>query len=160
MNKWFRRAVGTVGIAGGILLLGAGAAHADDSVPAAKDPQQLNGLFDELMKPTGGPSNLGLSLDTPGNRRLSTGLVPGGPLATSEHHGQPGAVAHTPALRGLPRDPFVNAPIPGVLGNLPISSVDKATGLGDLAPNTEGAVPSLPANAPNLPLLQSLMSKN
>ena len=27
MNKWFRRAVGTVGIAGGVLLLGAGTAH-------------------------------------------------------------------------------------------------------------------------------------
>src|SRR4051812_3075317 len=57
MNKWFRRAVGTVGIAGGVLLLGAGTAHADDSVAAAKDPQQLNGLFDDLMKPTGGPNN-------------------------------------------------------------------------------------------------------
>src|SRR4051812_49896352 len=98
MNKWFRRAVGTVGIAGGILLLGAGAAHADDSVSAAKDPQKLNGLFDDLMKPTGGPGNLGLSLNAPGHRQMSTGLVPGGPLAMSDHGGQPGAVAHTPGV--------------------------------------------------------------
>jgi hypothetical protein len=44
MNKWFRRAVGTVGIAGGVLLLGSGTAQADDSVTAAKDPQLLHGL--------------------------------------------------------------------------------------------------------------------
>src|SRR4051794_496986 len=101
MNKWFRRAVGTVGIAGGILLLGAGTAHADDSVTAAQDPQQLNGLFDEMLKPAGGPNNLGLSLDTPG-KRMSTGLVPGGPLAMGQQKGQPGAVVHTPGVAGLP----------------------------------------------------------
>jgi hypothetical protein len=33
MDKWFRRAVGTVGVAGGMLLLGTGTAHADDAVP-------------------------------------------------------------------------------------------------------------------------------
>ncbi len=65
MNTWFRRAVGTVGIAGGVLLLGAGTAHADDSVPAAKDPQQLQGLFDDLLTPAGGPSNMALSMDAP-----------------------------------------------------------------------------------------------
>src|SRR3981189_3665080 len=106
MNKWFRRAVGTVGIAGGVLLLGAGTAHADNSVPAAKDPQQLHGLFDDLLKPAGGPNNAGLSLDTPG-RRISAGLIPGGPIATSAHRGQIGAVVHTPDLAGLPKDPFV-----------------------------------------------------
>jgi hypothetical protein len=47
MNKWFRRAVGTVGIAGGMLLLGAGTANADD---AALTP----GLLDDLFSPTGG----------------------------------------------------------------------------------------------------------
>jgi hypothetical protein len=82
MNKWFRRTVGTVGIAGGIWLLGAGAAHADDA--AVKDPQQLNGLFDEILTPAGGPNNLGLSLDAP-DRKMSTGLVPGGPLAPAPH---------------------------------------------------------------------------
>src|SRR5947209_17826332 len=112
MNKWFRRAVGTVGIAGGVLLLGAGAAHADESVTAAKDPQQLNGLFDELLKPTGGPNNLGLSLDAPG-RRVSAGLVPGGPVSAAAHRGPTGAVLHTPRRAGLPHDPFVSAPVPG-----------------------------------------------
>ncbi|GAA2621917.1 hypothetical protein GCM10010399_61360 [Dactylosporangium fulvum] len=46
MNTWFRRAVGTVGVAGGMLLLGAGAAHADDTALA---PGQL----DDLLAPSG-----------------------------------------------------------------------------------------------------------
>ena len=61
MNKWFRRAVGTVGIAGGALLLGTGAAQADDSVPAAEDPQLLHGLVEDVLSPSGGA---GMSVDT------------------------------------------------------------------------------------------------
>src|SRR5256885_14134248 len=77
MNKWFRRAVGTVGIAGGFLLLGAGTAHADDSVSAAKDPQLLHRLLEDPFKPARGPSNLRPSPHTP-DQRLSAGMVPGG----------------------------------------------------------------------------------
>src|ERR1043165_1963813 len=61
MNTWFRRAVGTVGLAGGILLLGAGAAHADD---AALVPGQL----DDLFSPAGGPNNQSLQLEAHGSR--------------------------------------------------------------------------------------------
>ena len=64
MNKWLRRTVGTVGIAGGIWLLGSGTAHADAANPAS-DPQRLTGLLDNLFTPAGGPSNLGLTMGTP-----------------------------------------------------------------------------------------------
>src|SRR3954465_7708510 len=77
MNKGFRRAVGTVGIAGGVLLLGAGTAHADDSVPAAQDPQLLHGLFDDLLTPAGGPSNLALGMDTPMYSQDRPATLPG-----------------------------------------------------------------------------------
>src|SRR3954466_11271972 len=97
MNTWFRRAVGTVGIAGGVLLLGAGAAHADDSV--AKDPQQLHGLFDDLLSPTGGPGNSGLRLAEVHKGQLPTDSLPAGTR------------------------------VPGVLGALPISDASRATGL-------------------------------
>jgi hypothetical protein len=60
MNMWFRRAVGTVGVAGGILLLGAGAAHADDTLA----PGQL----DDLFSPAGGPNNQSLQLEAHGSR--------------------------------------------------------------------------------------------
>src|SRR5690242_3650860 len=151
MNKWFRRTVGTVGIAGGILLLGAGAAHADDS--PVKDPQQLNGLFDEILTPAGGPNNLGLSLDSP-DRKVSTGLVPGGPVATAPHahRGQAGLTAHTPRRSGLPNDPFVTAPIPDVMRSLPITDATGTSGLSGLAPGTESAFDS---GAARLPLVET-----
>ncbi|MEV0568862.1 hypothetical protein [Dactylosporangium sp. NPDC050588] len=60
MNTWFRRAVGTVGVAGGILLLGAGAAHADDAL--------MPGQLDDLLSPAGGPNNQSLQLEAHGSR--------------------------------------------------------------------------------------------
>ncbi|MET7422215.1 hypothetical protein [Dactylosporangium sp. NPDC005555] len=60
MNTWFRRAVGTVGVAGGILLLGAGAAHADDTLAP--------GRLDDLFSPAGGPNNQSLQLEAHGSR--------------------------------------------------------------------------------------------
>jgi hypothetical protein len=134
----------------------------------AKDPQQLHGLFDDLLKPAGGPNNAGLSLDTPG-RRISAGLIPGGPIATSAHRGQIGAVVHTPDLAGLPKDPFVSAPVPDVLGALPISDVSRTSGLSGLgAPAVSTLAPGLlpesafaeahrQADAPRLPLLETLL---
>ncbi|MEV0131875.1 hypothetical protein AB0H83_25860 [Dactylosporangium sp. NPDC050688] len=59
MNTWFRRAVGTVGVAGGILLLGAGAAHADDAL--------VPGQLDDLFSPAGGPNNQSLQLEAHGS---------------------------------------------------------------------------------------------
>ena len=67
MNKWFYRAVGTVGIvAGGVGLLG-GTAQANET-PSA-DPQALRGLFDDLLAPTAGLDRLApvaLPVDAPG----------------------------------------------------------------------------------------------
>jgi hypothetical protein len=55
MNKWFYRAVGTVGVAGGFLLLGGGAAQAEDvDATPATDPLELQGLLDDFFTPTGG----------------------------------------------------------------------------------------------------------
>jgi hypothetical protein len=55
MNKWFYRAVGTVGIAGGFLLLGGGAAQAEDvDATPTNDPQQLQGVLDGFFTPLGG----------------------------------------------------------------------------------------------------------
>jgi hypothetical protein len=55
MNKWFYRAVGTVGMAGGFLLLGGGAAQAEDVDAApATDPLELQGLLDDFFTPIGG----------------------------------------------------------------------------------------------------------
>jgi hypothetical protein len=140
MNKWFRRAVGSVGVAGGVLLLGAGTAHTDNSVPAAMDPQQLHGLFNDLLTPAGGPNNQGLSL----NALDQVGLP-------------------TDQLVGLPTDQLANPPVPGVLGTLPISDASGITSLGDLGALTPGSVlPGLLSgtalvgaltHAPQLPLL-------
>src|SRR2546430_3610052 len=75
MNKWLRRAVGTVGIAGGVWLLGSGAAHAD-ATTTATDAQHLTGVLDSLFTPTGGPNNLALNLD-----RATTALPTAGPMS-------------------------------------------------------------------------------
>ncbi|MEV7227632.1 hypothetical protein AB0M79_11515 [Polymorphospora sp. NPDC051019] len=63
MSRWFHRAVGTVGVAGGFLLLTGGAAQADpaDATPQAADPQQVQGAIDKLLTPTGTLPDLGLS---------------------------------------------------------------------------------------------------
>jgi hypothetical protein len=126
MNKWIRRAVGTVGIAGGALLLGTGTAQADDSVTAAQDPQLLHGLVEDLFSPTGGP---GLSLDTPGHR-TTAGLRPGGLVQTSGNQGEVGVVLHAPDGNGERRDLFVGGRPPDVFNALPVSDVVPVDGLG------------------------------
>jgi hypothetical protein len=146
MNKWIRRAVGTVGIAGGALLLGAGTAHADDSVTAAEDPQLLHGLVEDLFSPTGGA---GMSLDTPGHR-TTTGLLPGGPVQMAPNDGDVGMVLHAPDQNGQPRDVYAGGKMPDVFRALPITDAVPADGLG-IAPKpatTEG----LPVGAGGLPV--------
>ncbi|TML31922.1 MAG: hypothetical protein E6G35_03325 [Actinobacteria bacterium] len=130
MNKWLRRAVGTVGIAGGIWLLGSGTAHADNATPA-NDPQRLSGLLDSLFTPAGGPTNLGLTLDTP-TTRVQTGALPGGPLSFSPGHGRAGVTVHTPL--GRHREMAVG----GLLDALPISDV--------LPPRDLGGMTAAPAD--------------
>src|SRR5262245_49952321 len=117
MNKWFRRAVGTVGVAGGILLLGAGTAHAEDVATTA-------GALDDLISPAGdlaalnGPDNLGATLDTPG-ARWSAGTMDGGPFAFGPNNGELGATLHTPDENGQPRDVFAGGRLPDLLRGLP-----------------------------------------
>src|SRR5437773_6941735 len=124
MNKWLRRTVGTVGIAGGIWLLGSGAAHADAATPAS-DPQRLTGLLDSLFTPAGGPSNLGLTM---------------GDLAP--HAGR--------TVRALTSD--VPEGVPAVLHALPITDVVPVQGLGGLAAPQESGIAGLPFIGDGLPL--------
>ncbi len=102
MNTWFRRAVGTVGLAGGILLLGAGAAHADDS---ALVPGQL----DDLFSPAGGPNNQSLQLEAHGSR-IDTSA------ASSSQAGRRTTTTSTTTRGG-------GQQLPNVLQNLPLSTV-------------------------------------
>jgi hypothetical protein len=144
MNKWFRRAVGTVGVAGGMLLLGAGAAHAEDTAPTA-------GALDDLISPAGdmatlgGPDNLGVTVDTPG-ARWSAGALDDGPVAFGPNTGEVGATVHTPGERGQARDVFAGGRLPDVLRSLPaqdLLEMHGLHGLSGLSPTTgDGLVPS------------------
>ncbi len=51
MNKWLRRAAGTVGVAGGPLLLAGGAAQAD--APTSDAALAPGGLIHNLFTPLG-----------------------------------------------------------------------------------------------------------
>ncbi len=144
MTKWFNRAVGAVGTVGtvsGLLLLGAGAAHAESVVPTT-------GTLDDVFRPAPA-DNLGLSLDTPGST-VSTGMVDEGPLSLQKNDGLTGAVLHTPGENGQSRDVFATGRLPDPLSALPAN---------DLMPNgataTEGRHR---AGAPSLPVLGTLSS--
>jgi hypothetical protein len=159
MNTWLRRTVGTVGIAGGLLLLGAGAAHADDTALA---PGQL----DDLFSPAGGPNNQSLQLqghtdriDTSTestaqggqrttststslgtnrvNRQAMTGMLPGLPLSSlvpTDSLGLPRTTSsRVPNLPALPTDAVAGSALPGVGGGGAPSVAD-----------TEDALSSLP----------------
>ena len=64
MNKWLYRTMGTVGVAGGFLLLGGTAAQAE---PA---PQPLTGVLGDLLNPTNGQTG-------PLGGNPASGLMPG-----------------------------------------------------------------------------------
>ncbi|MGI5246824.1 hypothetical protein [Dactylosporangium sp. CA-139066] len=124
MNTWFRRTVGTVGIAGGMLLLGAGAAHADDTALA---PGQL----DDLFTPAGGPNNQSLQMQAHGDR-IDTSAA----STTNEAGGRTtSASLRTNSLNGRP--------MPGVLTGLPLSSLVPTESLG-LPRTTSSRLPGLP----------------
>lgn len=126
MNKWIRRTAGTVGIAGGALLLGT-AAHADN--PVIADPQSLHGVTDTASL-DGGISGAGVSIDTPGQRD-TVGLLPdGGPVRSGTNNGELGAVVHAPTKDGQPRDVFANGRTPDIFQALPITDVVPMDGLG------------------------------
>ncbi|MEV6928802.1 hypothetical protein AB0M46_30530 [Dactylosporangium sp. NPDC051485] len=143
MNTWFRRTVGTVGLAGGMLLLGAGAAHADDTALAA-------GQLDDLFSPLGGPNNQSLQLQAHSDR-IDTSVD----AATD-------ASLETNRLNGRP--------MPGVLDGVPVSSLVPTDSLG-LPRTTSSRLPGLPAlptgavpvagtesSLPGLPLVGQLTS--
>ncbi|WP_173157241.1 hypothetical protein [Phytohabitans suffuscus] len=82
MNKWFYRAVGTVGIAGGFLLLGGGAAQAEDvDATPPSDPQQLQGLLDGFFTPLGGDDFSQVNLG-PNAQGAAPDMVLGGQLGS------------------------------------------------------------------------------
>lgn len=82
MNKWFYRAVGTVGIAGGFLLLGGGAAQAEDvDATPPSDPQQLQGLLDGFFTPLGSNDFSQVNLG-PNAKGATSDLVLGGQLGS------------------------------------------------------------------------------
>lgn len=127
MNKWIRRTAGTVGIAGGALLLGS-VAHADS--PMNLDPQALTNVAD-AANVDGGVSGLGVSVDTPGQRD-TVGLLPdgGGPLRNGTNNGELGATVHAPTQDGQSRDIFATQRTPDLFQALPITDVVPMDGLG------------------------------
>jgi len=146
MNKWFRRAVGTAGVAGGMLLLGAGAAHAADN--SALTPG------DDLFAPVGGQSNTGLALDTPGTR-ISTDNPDGGPLSVHPNDGQTGAIMDAPGLGSGPGNQVgTEVPWSNVLQAVPLDSVVPMSNMGMPASSaTESGFATDGVTTPASPLL-------
>jgi hypothetical protein len=133
MNTWFRRAVGTVGLAGGILLLGAGAAHADDS---ALVPGQL----DDLFSPAGGPNNQSLQLEAH-DSRIDTSA------ASSSQAGRRTTSTSTTTRAGGQQLPNVLTLLPTEMLGLPRTTSSKVSNLSSVPGNalpTEGSVAALP----------------
>ncbi|MEV4507346.1 hypothetical protein AB0K00_00100 [Dactylosporangium sp. NPDC049525] len=143
MNTWFRRAVGTVGLAGGILLLGAGAAHADDS---ALVPGQL----DDLFSPAGGPNNQSLQLEAHGSRidTSAASSSQAGRRTTSTSTTTRGGGQQLPnVLQTLP----LNTVLPTEMLGLPRTTSSKVSNLSSVPGNaipgglpTEDSVAALP----------------
>ncbi|GAA1420230.1 hypothetical protein GCM10009662_76120 [Catellatospora coxensis] len=126
MNKWFYRAVGAVGVAGGVMLLGSGVAHAEtvsEAQPTA-DLQAMRGLVADLFSPTGGLHNLGLSIDMP-DTRLNAGLVADGPLSITRGTGDLGVTAYAPGVQDI----SLTGKAPALTRALPSTDLLSSTGL-------------------------------
>ena len=138
MNTWFRRAVGTVGLAGGILLLGAGAAHADDS---ALVPGQL----DDLFSPAGGPNNQSLQLEAHGSR-IDTSAASSSQAGRRTTTTQVGSQLSRPS-GSSGQLPNVLSMIPTEMLGLPRTTSSKVSNLSAVPGNalpTEDSVAALP----------------
>jgi hypothetical protein len=110
MNKWFYRAVGTVGVASGFLVLAGGAAQADeaDAAQPAVDPQQLRGLLDTLFTPT-------------------AGALPAAPLPSDRAADAVDSPAPTDTPVGVAgNNLFVQGPLPDVLRRVPLHALPAA----------------------------------
>jgi hypothetical protein len=118
MNKWLFRAVGTVGVASGIWLLGGTAAHAHEATAApVTDPQALRGLLDDIFSPTNGLSDLGLSVDVPGSG-VNAGLD-AKPLQLRPNDGRTGVTARLPQRK----DVFLGGRLPDLARSVPAVSM-------------------------------------
>ena len=147
MTKWFYRAVGTVGVAGGFLLLAGGVAQADDAADTTP-VNDLRGSLDGFFTPMG-PSS------------LAGGADPAAPLNGVANLSLGGkAVNPTDSLGllgALPLDPTATLD-PGGLGAAPggLGGVTGALG------GVPGALGAAPAAAPateaggGLPVVGSL----
>ncbi|MEU7822194.1 hypothetical protein [Catellatospora sp. NPDC049133] len=139
MNKWFYRAVGAVGVAGGVMLLGSGVAHAEtvtEAQPTA-DLQAMRGLVADLLSPTGGLNNLGLSIDMP-DTRLNAGLLADGPLSITRGTGEVGVTAYAPGVQDI----SLTGKAPALTRALPSTDLLNSTGLLNGA-GKEEALPGL-----------------
>src|SRR5690606_1726919 len=120
MNRWLYRAAGTVGVAGGFLLLGTGGAHATPAVDQVPGPQDVSGEarssigdlppLNLAAKPTTGQPEL-----LPGLPDLSA-LLPTSLLGS----GSDQSATDPPGL-GLPLDTLPVGTLP--LDALPVSSL-------------------------------------
>ncbi len=116
MNKWMRRTVGTVGIAGGIWLLGSGAAHAADDAAAqqpAGGPQAgSQGLLGNLLPADA--AQQGARGDAPASTQQQGPLVPPGVLTFAPNQGQ---VALLPGPGGQVSDVLKGIPLSNAVPN-------------------------------------------
>ena len=115
MNRWLYRAAGTVGIAGGFLLLGAGSAQADD-------PEGTEALLGDVFSPTSGLPPLDLAVD-------GTAAPDAGELTLDPQDGrlgEPELLGSLPALPVGGLDSLLNQ-LP--LGGVPLDAVGVPGGM-------------------------------
>lgn len=118
MNRWLYRAVGTVGIAGGALVFGAGAAQADQT-----------DLADQALADVFSPTSGLLPLDLTDPDRPAPGTEGAGELQLDPADGRVGHAAPAARLGGAP-EPEVLPGLPGLplgldslLGGLPLGGL-------------------------------------
>jgi hypothetical protein len=122
MNRWLYRAAGTVGIAGGFLLLGAGSAHADQA--SDTDPESMEALLGDVFSPTSGLPPLDLTGGDQATGSLASSALTLDPAdgrhgtADRPAAGEPELLPGLPGLSGLP-----TGGLDSLLGGLPLGSV-------------------------------------
>jgi len=130
-----------------VLLLGAGAAQADDAMTQGSQP--LHGLVEEFFDPTnnlgmgGGVSGAGVSVDTPGHQTTAGSFAGRAPVQQTRNNGELGAAVHAPDASGKPRAVFAGGKPPNVAPMIPAGLPVESTEAD--APRTlVGAPPQLP----------------
>ncbi|GGM33260.1 hypothetical protein ACFFX1_33525 [Dactylosporangium sucinum] len=141
MNTWFRRAVGTAGVAGGMLLLGAGVAHAADETASGQlDDPLVPG--DLQLDARGSNIDLPLSEWLPTNGlalpRTMSSRLPSLPALPTD------AVAVNSLNTGKKEDSLAALPLVGglpVVGSLPLVGNGGLPVRGNLRPVDNYAIP-------------------